>query len=53
MERIDRVKPLNLKRNVDISEPVESVRGNSLSMHRESFNSKINSKIRENFSGIR
>ena len=36
-ESIDWVKPLNLRKNVDISGPAVSVRGNSLSMRRESF----------------
>ena len=38
---IDWLKPLNLRKNVDISGPVLSVRGNSLSMRRESFSSRL------------
>ena len=38
---IDWVKPLNLRKNVDISEPASSVRGNSLSMRSESFSSRV------------
>ena len=40
-ESIEWVKPLNLRRNVDISRPAVNVRGNSLSMCRESFSSRI------------
>ena len=40
-ESIDWVKPLNLRKNVDISGPAVSVRGNSLSMRRESFSSRV------------
>ena len=39
-QSIDWVKPLNLRKNVDISGPAVSVRGNSLSMSRESFSSR-------------
>ena len=40
-ESIDWVKPINLRKNVDISGPAASVRGNSLSLHRESFSSRV------------
>ena len=40
-ESIDWVKPINLRKNVDISGPAASVRGNSLSMRRESFRSRF------------
>ena len=54
-ESIGWKKPLNLRRNVDISEPAVNVRGNSLSMRRESFSSRIRNSfcswatIRDNF----
>ena len=54
-ESIDWVKPLNLRKNVDISGPASSVRGNSLSMRRESFSSRVRNSfcswatIRDNF----
>ena len=38
---IEWVKPINLRRNVDISGPALNVRGNSLSMRRESYSSRI------------
>ena len=40
-DSIDWVKPLNLRKNVDISGPSSSVRGNRLSMRRESFSSRV------------
>ena len=40
-ESIDWVKQINLRKNVDISGPAVSVRGNSLSMRRESFSSRV------------
>jgi len=40
-ESIDWVKPINLRKNVDISGPAASVRGNSLSTRRESFSSRV------------
>ena len=40
-ERIDWVKRLNLRKNVDISGPASSVRGNSLNMRREAFSSRV------------
>ena len=41
-ESIEWVKPVNLRINVNISEPAVNVRGNSLiSMRRESFSSRI------------
>ena len=40
-ESIDWVKPLNLRKNVNISGPAVSVRGKSLSMRRESFSSRV------------
>ena len=52
---IDWVKPINLIKNVDISGPATSLRGNSLSMHRESFSSRVRNSfcswatIRDNF----
>ena len=54
-ESIDWVKPLNLRKNVDISGPALNVRGNSFSMRRESFSSKVRNSfcswatIRDNF----
>ena len=38
---IDYVKSLNLRKNVEISGPAVSEHGNSLSLRRESFNSRI------------
>ena len=55
MERIDWVKPLNLRKNVDLSGPTSSVRGYSLSMRRSSFSSRVTNSfcswatIKENF----
>ena len=40
-ESINWVKPLNLRKNVDITGPASSVRGNSLSMRIESFSSRV------------
>ena len=40
-ESIDWVKPLNLRKNVEISGQTESVRENSPSLRRESFCSRI------------
>ena len=40
-ESIVWTKPLNLRKNVGISGPALSVRGNSLSMRRESFGSRV------------
>ena len=54
-ESIDWVKPINLRKNVDISGPAASVPGNSLSMRRESFSSRVRNSlcswatIRDNF----
>ena len=39
-ESIDWVKPQNLRKNVDISAPAVSVRGNSVSVRRQFFSSK-------------
>ena len=39
-ENINWVKPLDLRKNLDISEPAECVRGNSLRMRRESISSR-------------
>ena len=39
------VKPINLRKNVDISGPAVNVHGNSLSMRRES----LSSRVRNNF----
>ena len=44
-ESIDWVKPLNLKKNVDLSGPALSMRGNSLSMRRESFSSRVGNSL--------
>ena len=55
-EPIDWGKPLNLRKNVKVSGFTESVRGNSLSLRRESFSSRIKNSfcswatIRDNFS---
>ena len=38
---IDWVRSLNLRKNVDISGPALNVRGNSLSMRRETFSSRV------------
>ena len=40
-DRIDWCKPLNLRKNVDTTGPASSLRGNSLSMRRESFSSRV------------
>ena len=54
-ESINWVKPLNLRKNVEISGPAANTRGNSLNMRRESFSSKIRNSfcslatIRDNF----
>ena len=40
-DSIDWVKPLNLRKNVNISGPALNVRGNSLSMRRETFSSRV------------
>ena len=40
-ESINWVKPVNLRKKVDISRPASVVRGNSLSMRRESFSSRV------------
>ena len=54
-ESIDCVKPLNLRKNVDISGRAVSLCGNSLSMPRESFSSRVRNGFcswattRENF----
>ena len=40
-ESINWVKSLNLRKSLDIPKPIESVRVNRLSMHRESFSSRI------------
>ena len=45
-ESIEWVKPLNLKRNVNISGPAD---GNSLSMRRDSFSSISNNIWFENY----
>ena len=44
-ENINWVKPLSLRKNMDLSVPSENVRGNSLRMRRESFNSIIRNKF--------
>ena len=54
-ESINWVKPLNLRKNVDISGPAANVRGNSLNLRRESFSSRIRNSfcswatLRDNF----
>ena len=54
-ESINWVKPLNLRKNVDISGPAANVRGNSLNLRRESFSSRIRNSfcswatVRDNF----
>ena len=54
-ENINWVKPLDLRKNLDISGPAEFIRGNSLRMRRESFSSRIRNSfcswatIRDNF----
>ena len=54
-ESINWIKPLNLRKNVDISGPAASVRGNSVNLRRESLSSKIRNsfcswaKVRDNF----
>ena len=54
-ESLDWVKPLNLRKNMDTSGSASSVRGNSLSMRKESFNSRVKNRlcslatIRDNF----
>ena len=54
-ELIDWMKSLNLRKNVDLSGSAVSVRGNGLSMHRESFSSRVRNSfyswatIRDNF----
>ena len=44
-ESIKWVKPLNLRKNVEISVPAANVSGNSLNIRRESFSSKIRNSI--------
>ena len=44
-ESINWVKPLDLRKNVDISGPAESVCGNSLRMRRDYFSSRIRNSV--------
>ena len=54
-ENINWVKPLDLRKNLDISGPAECIRGNSLRMRRESISSRKRNSfcswatIRDNF----